>query len=164
MTSTHPSALAPGFAALKEAVLDRYDMAEPLALNDAAQLLREVADLQADFSLIRSSLEEQLAANMETDRVETPHGVLLRRYRPLGAKWDGRRLAYAVAERIAPVDEDGARYDPSTLIEQVTEELIATAALDTASHRWRTGELKRRNLDPKNFCSTDGWKTVVSWE
>lgn len=161
MTTTD---LSPGFAALKEQLSDRYDLSEPLPLHDAAALLREVADLAADLSLVRSSLEEQLAAQMEEDRVETPHGVLLRRYKPIAPKWDSRRLAFAVTSRIAPADEDGQPYEPAELIDRTTEELIAVGGLDRASHSWKKTELKARGIDFKSYCETDGWKTTVGWE
>jgi hypothetical protein len=153
--------LAPGFAALKEAVMDRYDLSEPLTLEDAAQLLYEVLDLARDFSLIRSGLEEQLIARMETDEVRTNVGTLRRSRKPVAPKWRGQQVAVAVVDRIPPTNEDGEPLPAFDYGRAVMEELIATSGIDNASHKWRKEALRGRGIDPADYRSAESWKTEV---
>lgn len=153
-----------GFKALKDAIESRYDLSEPLGLEDTAALLREVKDLQADLSLVASGLEERLIADMETDRVETRSGVLLRKYEPASPKWDGRRLAFRVIRDVPAANEDGEPLDHEQFAEAITEELLACSSMENASHSWRKGALTSRGIEYRTFCETGGWKVQVSFE
>lgn len=141
-----------------------FSLDEVRTLNDRAALLRAVSDLSADLSMVRSALEESLRDDMEEDEVETPYGKLVRHYRPISPKWDGRRLAFVVAQKVPLANEDGEPLAPSELVEKTTETLIETGALDNSSHSWRRGKLKALGIDPKSFLETDGYKVSVRFE
>lgn len=158
MTDTKPSAL-------KELIADEFDLSEPMTLEDKARLLRHCADLQADLAIVRGGLEHLIAEDMETDRVETSSGVLLRKYKPIAPKWDGRRLAYRVIRDVPACDpETGETLDHERFAAAITEELLACSSMENASHSWRKGALTSRGIEYRTYCETDGWKTTVGWE
>lgn len=78
--------------------------------------------------------------------------------------WDGRRLAHILAARTADTAYDretGEAKPMGAVCAEVADEIIACAALDTKSQNWRSGELKKRVLDPYAYCETEGSRTSI---
>lgn len=141
-----------GVKTIRELLMDYFDLSEPMSVNDRAGLMRACIDLLADLNMVRSELSASLAADLETDQQTTPYGTLVRSSGSKRKNWDGRRLAYTVAAQTQFANDDDEPLEPDEIVTNVTEALVLCGGLDNSSHSWRAGELKKREINPNQFC------------
>ena len=155
-----------GVKTIRELLTDYFDLSEPLPLADRAGLLAACIDLSADLSLVRSELEESLAADMEEDQLPTPFGTLVRSKGGTRRNWKGEEVRSRIVSRFSQgVDpETGERFsDPETFAARVAEDFAECAGTDRPSHGWRAGELKRREIPLSDVCEYQPGKVKVSF-
>lgn len=74
-------------------------------------------------------------------------------------RWDGPALASKLAARVADEgydSETGSMKPLGVVCNEVAQELVACAGLDTQSQTWRAGALEERNIDPDTYRDKSG--------
>ena len=131
----------------------------PAALDRVSRDVRRVLahalagceDIVADVKTIRDDVQRKLVELLpkEGEYVDGV-GQLVKRSGWKRANWEGRALAHVVAARAAEEPpEDAPR---GAVAGAVADAIISCSGLDNGSHSWRQGELKRRNIDPGQYC------------
>lgn len=157
--------LTAGMTALKEVVADYFDLSDPLPLNERVLLLRCAADLIADLNLVRESLSESIAADMEGDTFTVSGvGTVVRSRGGTRKNWKGEEVRSRIVERFsAGVDPETGEVltDPKTIASRVAEDFAQCAGTDRPSHGWRAGELKKREIALHDVCEYQEGRTSV---
>jgi hypothetical protein len=117
--------------------------------NELAQELHAVPSQIADLRLREGELVDDLAAEMERDRLEVPElGVFERRRKTDRKAWDHEGLRRELWKRAE------CNVDPETGEIETEAEAQVRTIFECARTEWRTTALRKYGIRPDEFCET----------
>lgn len=151
---------------------------EGFAFRELAALLHEVdrprEGVLQQWATLRDDIQRQLRNVWpeDKDRPIVEHvGTLSKVTAASTTTWEGERLAYTVAARVADeaVVVDVATGEmttkpPGVIAHEVARALIACAGLDAGSKQWRKGALRERGINPDIYSDRRGGRPSVRIE
>ncbi len=141
-------------------------MTAPQSVQEAAKRLADLRQQKADLAMLESELVTYLARHLPPGGGEVEGVGFLEVKRGAERKrWDGQRLLSVLIARGADeygFDKETGEVVPiAVLAQRLAEDLAECAGLDRESHGWRATQLKKRRLDPDQFCTKEGSKVSV---
>lgn len=147
---------------------------DEMPFMELAQLLRELdrprEGVTQQWSTLRDDVRSALRKSWpsrEKSEVVEHVGVLEKVSTGATTTWEGERLAYTVAARIADtaIDrETGEIKPPGVIAHEVAAALIACAGLDAGSKQWRKGALRERGINPDTYSDRRGGRPSIRLE
>lgn len=155
--------------ALREAIAGMLDQVSDLVeAGDWESLLRGLGPLQkiiGDLKIIQDAAKTGIMETMPERMVSVAGVGTVERLRKTTRKnWDSEELLRFIV-RHALIDEETGEIPSSPIeaVDQVISEIKAVIPF-TGSTSWRVGELKKRGIDPDEWCeqNVDGYSLKIT--